>query len=140
MFEQSHYRLYRAGTNMGAQLGAFYDLIGIPYRGGEDLCPVALYGKDTRDLTDQLRAFPSAVIDPADERGDIGSAGFCRQQRLARRKNQGTIRADALSFQPFDGFHAVFYHGNLYHDPGMEMGKLLTFRYNFLEIGRQHFR
>ncbi len=64
--------------------------------GGEDLRLVAVVVVDGADVADDLHALGADVVEPPDERADVGRAGLGREQRLRAGEAKRDVGLDAL--------------------------------------------
>ena len=78
---------------------------------------------DLADLPQDVHPVGSRVVQPPQERRDIGGPDLGGQDGLGRRERQGHVHRDVLLHQPPAGLQAVRSHGHLHHRVGRDLGQ-----------------
>ena len=87
---------------------------------------------------DELHARRRDVVEPPDEGGNVGGAGFGGHQCLKRRKNKGHIGVDPFFSQRPDRLETIDGHGNFHHYVFMNLGQLIGFHNHISTGSAQH--
>src|SRR5205085_7070135 len=139
MVEQIRDYLQRAGGHVSADLSALEQVNRVANACRKNLGFVCVVIKDLADLHDELKTVLSYIVQPTDKRRDITCACLCCQQRLAGRKNQGAVGADAFTGKFLDGLNAVADHWYFDNDLIVDLGQLSSFAQHSFQISRNHF-
>ena len=107
MIEQRVDHRRRAGADVGAHARRLDDVHRAARAGDEDLGLEVVVAVDLDDVANQLHAGRRDVVEPADERADVGRADLGGEQRLRRREAQRDVDLDAFARQRLAGLDAV---------------------------------
>ena len=78
------------------------------------------------------------IVEPADERADVGRAGLGGQQRLRRREAQRHVDADALARQRLARLDAVARQRHLDDHVLIDLRDVVPLLHHAGEVGRRH--
>src|ERR1039457_6234582 len=115
------------GGNIGADQGRVEHVDRIAYAGNDDFTGVTVVVEDGADLFDDAHAVLGDIVQSSDKGGDVGGAGFGRQQRLHGGEDQGYVGFDFQGGQRIGGLEPFRRHGKLDNDVLVDLGQLLAF-------------
>ena len=95
---------------------------------------------DREDLLDEVDPILGRVVEPTDERRDIGRACLGREHRLVGAEAQGHVGANALLLECLHRAEAVGQEGNLHDDVLVQAGELAPFAQDRLVLGDRDVR
>ena len=129
----------RTGRDVGAHLRRFDDVDRMAAARDEHLRRELVVVVDLDDLANEIHAVRRDVVEPADERADVGGAGLRGQQRLRRREAQRDVDAQAFVRQRLAGLDAVARERHLDDHVLVDRRDVVPLAHHAGEVGRRHF-
>jgi hypothetical protein len=129
----------RHRDHVGAHPGRLDDVDGVADAGDQHLGTEFEVVEDIDDLADQVHAGRADVVEPADERADVGSARLGREPGLRRRKDQRHVHAVFLSGQRLARLDPFLGERHLDDDVRVDAGQVAAFADHAGRIGGHDF-